>query len=300
MPATGPRAKNWCFTLNNYTPADVDRLAAPIAGVEYLIFGREVGASGTPHLQGFVCFRLRKRLNQVISLIGQAHCTVTKYILRAIEYCKKDGDFTEVGALPQEHRSKKEENSDLEEFKRSVRDEGITSHKELRELHSEVWAASERFCIQYIDDHRPKHTVRTFPLRDWQQTLYNRLIHPPDDREIIFIVDVTGNSGKSWFSRYFTDLHENSQIVVPGKKADMALVIREDAKTFFFDCPRSKQGDFIQYDFLEELKNGYIFSPKYESKNKKLATPHVVCLMNERPDMTKLSADRYSITTLSD
>jgi hypothetical protein len=50
---------------------------------------------------------------------------------------------------------------------------------------------------------------------------------------------------------------------------------------------------------LEELKNGYVFSPKYESKNKSFPTPHVVVLMNETPDRSKLSADRYSITILN-
>lgn len=79
----------------------------------------------------------------------------------------------------------------------------------------------------------------------------------------------------------------------------MAYVVREECKTFFLDCPRSKQGEFIQYDFLEELKNGYLFSPKYESKVKTFKTPHVVVFMNEHPDMEKLSNDRYSITTLN-
>lgn len=88
-------------------------------------------------------------------------------------------------------------------------------------------------------------------------------------------------------------------IVIPGKKADMAYVVREDCKTFFLDCPRSKQGEFIQYDFLEELKNGFLFSSKYTSKVKRFDTPHVVVMMNERPDLTKLSSDRYSITNLN-
>lgn len=297
MPSQGPRAKNWCFTLNNYTPADLDRLSAPIAGVEYLIFGREVGSSGTPHLQGTVCFQSRKRLQQVISLIGQAHCTITRYLSQSIEYCKKDGDFTEVGDLPESAR-KKEEKSELEEFKQSVK-EGVTDLVTLRELHSSVWASCERFCLQYIEDNRPKHKVETHPLRDWQADLYGQLILPPDKRKIFFIVDLSGNQGKSWFARYYTDIHDNAQIIVPGKKADMAYIVSEEKKVFFFDCPRSKQGDFIQYDFLEELKNGYIFSPKYQSKVKRLATPHVVVLMNEHPDMSKLSADRYTVKVLN-
>lgn len=121
----------------------------------------------------------------------------------------------------------------------------------------------------------------------------------PDKREIIFVVDRTGNEGKTWFSRYFCSLHEDAMIIVPGKKADMAYTVRSDCKTFLIDCPRSKQGEYIQYDFLEELKNGFVFSTKYESKAKIFPTPHVVVFMNEPPDFDKLSADRYSITELN-
>jgi hypothetical protein len=87
-------------------------------------------------------------------------------------------------------------------------------------------------------------------------------------------------------------------IIVPGKKADMARILREDCKVFFFDCPPSKQGEFIQYDLLEEIKNGYVFSGKYHRVIKKFKTPHVVVCMNELPDMTKLSHDRYTIKKL--
>lgn len=298
MPGSGPRAKFWCFTLNNYTPANVDFFSSPIDGVDYLIFGREVGANGTPHLQGTVCFRNRLRLTQVVRKLGQAHYTVTRSLCSSIEYCKKEGDFVEVGQAPKEGKAKDSENKDLEDFKNSVK-EGVLDMKDLRELHSEVVARYPQFVRDYIRDHRPRAVVNPYPLRPWQQTLYNRLIREPDDREIIFIVDVIGNQGKSWFARYFMQLHESAQIIVPGKKADMAFVIDEDMKTFFFDCPRSKQGDFIQYDFLEELKNGLIFSPKYESKLKYVKKPHVVVLMNEHPDRTKLSEDRYSITVLT-
>ena len=42
MPSTGPKAKNWSFTLNNYTTNDVELLSTPNNGIEYLVFGREV------------------------------------------------------------------------------------------------------------------------------------------------------------------------------------------------------------------------------------------------------------------
>lgn len=295
MAGRGPKAKNWSFTLNNYTPQDVDRLATPNDEIAYLIFGKEVGASGTPHLQGTVCFRSRKRRNQVLTLIGQCHCTVTRFLQQSIDYCKKDEDFTEIGDTPS---CKKGERSDIEEFKQSVK-EGVTCIKELRELHSSVCATFPRFVTDYIEDNQEEVRVETHQLRPWQADLNQILNRAPDKREIIFVIDINGNQGKSWFARYYCDNHDNAQIIVPGKKADMAYVANASNKVFFFDCPRSKQGDFIQYDFLEEMKNGYFFSPKYESKIKKLKTPHIVVLMNEYPDESKLSLDRYKTIVLN-
>lgn len=234
-------------------------------------------------------------------VIGNAHCSVTRSLLQSIEYCKKDGDWVEVGNDPLKNTNSnksKDNDAELEDFKKSVK-EGILDAKTLRELHSSVCASFPTFVDQYIEDNKETHKVTPHPLREWQQDLHAILIQEPNPREIHFVVDIGGNQGKSWFARYYTDLHDNAQIIIPGKKADMALVVDETMKVFFFDCPRSKQGDFIQYDFLEELKNGLIFSPKYNSKCKKLATPHVVVLMNEYPDMTKLSSDRYSVKVLN-
>lgn len=288
----GPRAKNWCFTLNNYTEQDLERLRGSLEDVVYLVCGKEVGASGTPHLQGFVSFRSRKRMTQCIRTIGQAHFSVTRFVPQSIEYCKKDGDYFEQGEAPKEKGR-----CDLEDFKRSVK-EGITDMRELRELHTGVCARYPNFVKDYIADYKVKVCVATHPLYPWQVELNAELNLPPDDRLIKFLVDTTGNHGKSWFCRYYCDIHDNAQIILPGKKADMAYLVREDCRVFFIDAPRSKQGDFIQYDFLEELKNGYVFSSKYQSEIKRFKAPHVVVCMNEYPDMEKLSADRYSIVNL--
>lgn len=113
------------------------------------------------------------------------------------------------------------------------------------------------------------------------------------------MVDSTGGTGKSWFCDYYAKTHrEETQILTPGKYADMALALDPAIKVLFLDCPRSKQGDFIQYDFLENVKNGRIFSGKYESGMKYLNPLHVVVMMNEYPDMEKLSEDRYNVINL--
>jgi len=91
------RAKHWCFTLNNYTFEDVDRITNNATAFDYIVFGKEIGDSGTPHLQGFVSFPNRVRRKLCIEKIGQAHFTIARHIDNSIKYCKKDGEFYEFG-----------------------------------------------------------------------------------------------------------------------------------------------------------------------------------------------------------
>lgn len=97
------RGKRWCFTINNYTEADIERLRG--LDYEYLIFGKEEGEQEhTPHLQGFVVLKNRKTFNSVKKMIGeQAHIELARGSnAEASDYCKKDGNFTELGELPPE------------------------------------------------------------------------------------------------------------------------------------------------------------------------------------------------------
>lgn len=284
------RAKHWCFTMNNYTADDLDRLGNLEGQVDYLVYGKEVGESGTPHLQGFVSFKTRVRRNTAVNMVGQAHFTVARKVDNAIEYCKKDGDVFEIGNPPKAPGAR----TDLEDFKAAVL-AGELSMPNLRARFSDVVARYPKFAVDFVQDNMPKKKVTAFPLKDWQQELYQDLIRPPDDRKIIFIVDLAGNTGKSWFCHYYCGLHDNAQVILPGKKADMAYTLECMIRVLFIDAPRSKQGEFIQYDFLEDVKNGYVFSPKYESRVKHLEAVHVVVMMNEMPDMSKLSVDRYDI-----
>lgn len=93
------RSRGFCFTVNNYVESTVTAIKN-IAGAVYVILGKEVGESGTPHLQGYIHFKQPKTLRQVRQLI-QGHIEVRRgSVDQAIEYCKKDGSFDEVGTRP--------------------------------------------------------------------------------------------------------------------------------------------------------------------------------------------------------
>lgn len=280
----------WCFTLNNY---DEDSTTAISKwDTKYTVFGKELSASGTPHLQGFVIFKKSYRLSGTRKLLPTAHWEIAKGTSHeASDYCKKDNDFVEIGVLLSAGKR-----TDLSDFMRTV-ESGTFAKDELRRLHPGVMARYPRFVDDYINQCRPSPAVPAHPLRPWQQNLISKLAFPPSDRLISFVVDPVGNAGKSWFGKYYCSLHENAFMMRPTKYSDMAFALPDDLRVFFLDCTR-QQVEHLPYSFLESLKDGMVFSPKYESRMKKYPAVHVVVFTNTHPDMTLLSADRYDVIQL--
>lgn len=66
--------------------------------------GKEIGSTGTIHLQGYIEFRKQERFNTVKGFLPGAHIEVMAGTpLQASEYCKKDNDYFEVGRLCQNY-----------------------------------------------------------------------------------------------------------------------------------------------------------------------------------------------------
>lgn len=85
-----------CFTKNNYTEDDLQALLH-FDRFTYVIMGKEVGESGTPHLQGYAEFSKVTKLAGIGKLF-KMHTEVTRgTAVQAIDYCKKDGDWVEKG-----------------------------------------------------------------------------------------------------------------------------------------------------------------------------------------------------------
>jgi len=94
------RSRSFVFTLNNYTSEEVELVKA--WECVYLIFGKEVGEKGTPHLQGYVSFQNAKTLATLKKKFhARAHWEIAQGTPKqASEYCEKDGDVFEKGTRP--------------------------------------------------------------------------------------------------------------------------------------------------------------------------------------------------------
>lgn len=99
------RSRNWVFTLNNYKESDIASIDQ--CEVKYALYGKEVGKSGTPHLQGYMCFKTVKSLKSVRNIMPKAHWEIRKGShQQARDYCKKDGDYHERGIEPMTQKEK--------------------------------------------------------------------------------------------------------------------------------------------------------------------------------------------------
>ena len=154
-----------------------------------------------------------------------------------------------------------------------------------------------RFVDAYIaDQYDAQVEVAEHPLNDWQQLIFQKLQREPDDRSVMFLVDKKGGAGKTHFAKWYCK-HYNAQVLTSGKFADMAYALNMDNRVLFINCTRQQQ-EFLSYSFLEAIKDQTVFSTKYESRVKNIPKCHLVVMMNEDPDRTLLSEDRYNVIHL--
>lgn len=85
-------SKHWCFTLNNYTIEDIEFICSN-SSIERYIFQEETGEKGTPHLQGYLQFKTKKRPFSVFKS-KLYHWEKTKDIKSSIAYCQKEDTRT--------------------------------------------------------------------------------------------------------------------------------------------------------------------------------------------------------------
>ncbi len=290
-----PQGINWCFTLNNYTDQEYATIAGLEHGVQYLIVGKEIGLQGTPHLQGYVQFTAKKRLTAVKSLLGvRAHLEVARGGYDANrKYCSKDGEWCAIG-VPRLVGSDKtklkfvvdkmlKDGPDPKALYDEFGDTYITHEAKINKMYHMLVSQSSR-----------QDLVGDAVLKEWQATAVDT-IKNQDERTVTFYVDFAGNVGKSFLAKYLVS-REGAVLFNTTTLKDVAFAWQRESIVLFDMCRSALE--HINYGTFEAFKNGVVFSSKYESCNKYQSGVKVVVFMNEDPDMSKLSADRYQIIHL--
>lgn len=86
-----------------------------------------------------------------------------------------------------------------------------------------------------------------------------------DNRKILWVVDQKGNNGKTFLAGYLADKY-GARIFENGRSSDIKYMWNGE-DIVIFDLVRSCQ-DHINYEVIEQIKNGRFNSTKYESTEK--------------------------------
>ncbi len=139
--------RNVCATLNNYTEqeeADFKFHFGPLCN--YLIYGRETGESGTPHLQIYMEFKKQIRLKAIKKLSPRLHVEKRRGTAQqASDYCgKEDSDPFIAGTI-----SHPGTRTDLHAVMEDIRSNPKRSKISLMEAHPQVCARYPSFVNTY-------------------------------------------------------------------------------------------------------------------------------------------------------
>lgn len=145
----------------------------------------------------------------------------------------------------------------------------------------------------------PKPLKVISELREWQRILKDMLLGDNiDDRTIHWMWD-NGKSGKSHFVKYMYVKH-GACYVSGGRGADLLYAVksfieeRGEITILLVDLPRDV-GNNVCIEALEQISNGLIFSPKYESGAIAFNRPHIMVFANMPPRIESMTNDRWNI-----
>lgn len=115
------RHRSWTITVNNHSEQDEQQLQAQQVRALFIVYGREKGESGTPHLQGYIQMKQSQTLAYMKKHVhATAHFEVARGTpVQNYEYCTKDGDFWTFGEVPKQGKR-----TDIETVKQIISDGG--------------------------------------------------------------------------------------------------------------------------------------------------------------------------------
>lgn len=141
-------------------------------------------------------------------------------------------------------------------------------------------------------------------LYPWQKSVKEYLKNW-DDRQIMCIVQPSGDVGKSGFCEYL-EYHDLAYEIPPMNDMQdimqCIMGINLKWKSFTIDMPKAMKKDKLAGFFagLECLKNGVAYDKRYAFKKRRFDRPNIIVFTNSMPDTDLLSQDRWDFRSIED
>lgn len=273
--------------------------------IRYLVYQQEkCPSSGKLHWQGYAEFYSKITINTAKEFLGDNTAHLEKRHgtrEEARDYCKKsetriNGPF-EFGDW---NKGGQGSRCDLHKLVEKL-ENGVSDYELLKTEPDTVerYRTFIKHSRSIIEEEKGKQYIQKEfntdkKLNDFQLKCVEKL-SSQNDRQILWINDSQGGSGKTWLSKYMI---ANMKAIrfTNGKTKDIAYAYKNNP-IVVFDFARSCE-DRINYQIIEDLKNGILFSSKYESQSKVFAPPKIIVMANFEPNKRALSEDRWTIMDL--
>lgn len=241
------------------------------------IFQIERGASGYTHYQGYLSLRDKARPSSLGGslrawqgvFVGSAHFAHASSVgLEALKKYSMKADTRIEGPWCDRDSKKVVE---YEQKIEKVRLEEVENPSSLSFTHDTLI----KFCL----DPTPMHRI------------------------VPVILDTVGGFGKSDIIRYLLKVHPSVCYLTYGTaKGLMHLAAKNPSALYLIDLPRARPTSLGQgelWNAIEQIKNGFLMSERYEGSFECIKPPKVLVFTNAQPPMHLLSKDRWDIVDVS-
>ncbi|MEO5351244.1 MAG: hypothetical protein H7836_16605 [Magnetococcus sp. YQC-3] len=263
----------------------------------YLVIGEHIGSkSHIRHIHALIEFANSISFNTIKSAVPRARIERRRgTALQAREYINKDKKILFEDGEPSQQGGRFAAIVDMLSEKKEMKEIVKKFPEEYIKFHSGIEAAARILTETSLEDLDEYKGPLIF--KDWQQRIIDVVESKPDPRKVFWVTDKLGNTGKTWLGLYLK-LKYKAAYFNNSKTADIAYAYNGE-RTVVFDLARSNE-EMVNYQIIEQIKNGILFSPKYQSATKVFNHPHVIIFSNFPPDRSKMSDDRWVIINLSD
>lgn len=249
------------------------------------------------HAQGFLQLETKNTITWMKSNINSScHFEICKKNIQTnIDYCSKeesrvDGPWHKGNLVLQGQRSDISDTMEYVKGKTTLSSDIINSTTYLK-YHKGIEKIIENNKHEEITSEM-NNLYSIFVLNNHQQFFFD-LLKNQSNRTINWIWDEVGNIGKSEFGKYMHFIH-NAFLCINGKPADIFHAYNNQ-DIVIIDLPRKTNVTNLNYEILENFKDGYIFKSKYDSKMIIRKSIKLIIFSNSCPDTNNMTQDRWNI-----